>query len=106
MAHTPRIATLKRKQLRTRQVKHLPPVKPPTHITLPVRLLQMRPDLLLLRIHLPQPVLTGLGVVLPADPPLLRHLQIALEVEEQVGRGHCAAGEEVGRHPARVEVVG
>ena len=40
------------------------------------------------------------------DPPLLLDLEVALEVQKQVGGRHGAAGEEVLGHPAAVEVVG
>jgi hypothetical protein len=104
--HPPGIAPIEREQLRARHVEDLPPVKPPQRFALAVRLLNVRPDLLPLRRHLRQPGLTCLCVVLPVHPPLLLQPQVALEVEEQVGGRHRAAGEEVRRHPAAFEVVG
>lgn len=39
-------------------------------------------------------------------PPLLLDLQVSLEVEQQIGRRHCATSEEVRRHPSALKVVG
>ncbi len=49
--------------------------------------------------------LASLAVVLAVYPPLPLYLQILLEIEQQVCRGHCSAGEEVCGHPAICEVV-
>ena len=57
MAHTPRVTPFVGEQLRTRHVKHLPPVVPRPRLLLPVRLHQVRPyRLLILDLQL-QPVL-------------------------------------------------
>lgn len=44
--------------------------------------------------------------MLSVDPPLLLQRQLALKVQQQVGRWHGAAAEEVVGHPAVFKVVG
>ena len=41
----------------------------------------------------------------PVEPPLALYLQVLLIVQEEIGRGHGATGEEVGRHPPLLKVV-
>lgn len=106
MAHSPLVATIPSKKLRASKVEHLPPIEPLAHTFRPVRLDQMRPNRGLRRRHLRIPVLARLRVVLAVDPPLVLELEIPLEVQQQIGRGHRAAGEEVLRHPAGLEIVG
>lgn len=106
MADTPLLTAVPRKQLRASQVEHLPAVEPFRHIRLPIRLLEVRPDLLFARVHLRQPVLTRLGVMLATDPPLRFQLQVSLEKEEEIRGRHCPAGEEVIGHPSALEIVG
>lgn len=106
MADSPSISPLPLEQLRTRQIKHLPAIPPRRDPFLPIRLLQPLLDTLLITQHGSQPVLARLPVVHAVDPPLLLDLEVALEVQQQVGGRHGAAGEEVLGHPAAVEVVG
>lgn len=49
--------------------------------------------------------LTRLSIMLARNPPLALKIQIFLEEEEQICRWHGSAGEEVGAHPALVEIV-
>lgn len=72
---------------------------------MPICLQQPRPNGLLIFAHRNKPVLTCLGVVHPVYPPLLRYLQIVLEVEQEIGRWHRPASEEVLRHPPALKVV-
>ena len=106
MANSPLIAIIPVEKLRTRKVKHLPPVEPLAHALSPIRLNKMRPNRTLRSRHLGIPVLARLGIVLSIHPPLLLELQVALEVQQQIGRRHRAAREKVLRHPARFEIVG
>lgn len=99
MANTPLLATIPGKQLRARQVEYLPPVEPFQRLLFSIGFLQVWPDLLLCRGHLVEPVIACLRVVLAIDPPLLLDIQVSLEEQQQVGRGHGAAGEEVLGHP-------
>ena len=106
MADSPLIATIPSKKLRASKVEHLPPVKPLAHALRTIRLDQMRPNLTLSSRHLRIPVLACLRIVLAIDPPLMLELEIPLEVQQQVGRRHSPASEEVLRHPAGLEIVG
>lgn len=105
MAHTPRIASIPLEQLRTRQVKHLPPIPPRHHPLLSIRLLQSLHNAVLVTQHSKQPVLTCLSVMLSVHPPLPLQPQLILEEQQQVGTRHCSAREEVLRHPPAVEVI-
>ena len=68
------------------------------------------PNLRFVRVHVREPRVRGLFVVLAVDTPVVHEAEVVLEVEQQVVAGHDAAGEEVARHPvalvAHVERVG
>lgn len=81
MADTPRLSALISEQFRTSQVEYLPPVEPLRRLSLAIGLLKMWPNLRPRSVHLRQPVLTRLGVVLTTDPPLLPDLEVPLEVQ-------------------------
>lgn len=122
--YAPGVSALVRKQLRTRHVEDLPAVVPRCCVFFAVRLDEVRPDFFLAGRHLGQPVLVtkesagfktkgergrahlaGLGIVLAIDPPLVLNLEIPLEIQQKIGRGHGPAREEVSRHPALLVVV-
>lgn len=106
MAYAPRITTFICKKLRTSHVEDLPTIEPHRRLFFPVCLFQKRPDLLPARVHLREPVLTGLGVVLTGYPPLLLEGEVVLEEMQEVCRWHCSTREEVRAHPPLFEVVG
>jgi hypothetical protein len=106
MTNTPRISPLPLEQLRTRQIENLPPIPPrqcPLH---PIRLLQPCPNLLFIPTHRDQPILTRLPIVHPINPPLVFQLEVILEEQQQISRGHRPAREKMLRHPPSVEIIG
>lgn len=106
MADTPSLATLPRKQFCTGHIEYLPTSEPPLSLEpFAVRLFQPGPNLRATRVHLAQPILACLRIVLSTDPPLLLEFQVVLEEMQQIRAGHRAAREEVRAHPPALKVV-
>ena len=105
MAHTPSITPLPLEQLRTSQVKHLPPIPPSHHTLLAIRLLQSLLDDFLITQHRQQPILTRLPVMHAVNPPLPLHPQLLLEEQQKIGGRHRSASEKVLGHPPTIKVV-
>lgn len=96
MGHSPGVSSLVRKQLRACHIEDLPSVIPHGSVGFSIGFGQMRPDFVLARDHLGQPILKAISVekvracinttylaclcvVLARNPPLGLELEISLE---------------------------